>query len=148
MLAAGADGAMAGTPFIPTAESRAHPRFKERVIAAGADDTVITTIFDIGWPGRPHRVIRNPLTESPGRRPAAFIAATTAGGRELPVPRYSAAAPLAQTTGCVEEMAMYCGRSCERVTSGRPVHSLLMRFRQEYEQAGSLLITKQAKGAS
>ncbi|WP_330333637.1 nitronate monooxygenase [Streptomyces sp. NBC_00536] len=59
-VARGADGAMAGTLFVPAAESTAHPEFKRRVVEAVADDTLITSLFEIGWPHRPHRVLRNP----------------------------------------------------------------------------------------
>ncbi|WP_424215882.1 NAD(P)H-dependent flavin oxidoreductase (plasmid) [Streptomyces sp. BI20] len=134
-VARGADGAMAGTLFVPTAESAAHPRFKERVLAAGAEDTLVTTLFDIGWPHRPHRVLRTPLTTAPDRAPAAFIATTRVDGRDHPVPRYSAAAPGAATTGRVEEMAMYCGRSCARVTAPHPAAATVARIHREYDEA-------------
>ncbi|MFE2373708.1 NAD(P)H-dependent flavin oxidoreductase [Streptomyces sp. NPDC059398] len=134
-VARGADGAMAGTLFVPAAESTAHPEFKRRVTEAGADDTIITTLFDIGWPHRPHRVLRNPLTATPGRAPASFIATTRVEGRDHPVPRYSAAAPGAGTTGLIGEMAMYCGRSCTRVTARHPAAVTVARIGQEYESA-------------
>ncbi|MFJ1613632.1 NAD(P)H-dependent flavin oxidoreductase [Streptomyces sp. NPDC087849] len=136
MLARGADGAMAGTLFVPTVESAAHPYYKQRVADASADDTVVTTRFDIGWPGRPHRVLRNSLTGKAPRRPATFIATTRAGGSRLPVPRYSAAVPVAATVGRVEEMAMYCGRSCSRVAGQHPVAAVVEQFRRAYEAAG------------
>ncbi|WP_406064396.1 nitronate monooxygenase [Streptomyces sp. NBC_01077] len=135
VLARGADGAMAGTLFVPTVESAAHPHYKERVAEATADDTVVTTRFDIGWPRRPHRVLRNPVTGNDPRRPATFIATTLAGGRRLPVPRYSAAVPVAATVGRIEEMAMYCGRSCSRVTGQRPAAVVVEQFRRTYEAA-------------
>lgn len=131
-VAAGADGAMAGTLFVPAAESAAHPLFKQRVVAATARDTVVTSLFDIGWPGRRHRVLRNSLTAAAHRRPATFIASTEAGGRRLPVPRYSAAAPARSTTGRIEEMAMYCGESCAGVSGRQPAGRLVHRMRQEY----------------
>lgn len=132
-LTDGADGGMAGTLFVPTRESEAHPAFKHRVLAAAACDTVVTSLFEIGWPARPHRVLRNALTESSERRSASFIATTTVDGRRLPVPRYSATAPSIRTEGRVEEMAMYCGCSCERVTAAHSVASVLARFRHEFE---------------
>lgn len=134
-VARGADGAMAGTLFVPAAESTAHPEFKRRVIDAVADDTLITSLFDIGWPRRPHRVLRNPLTATTGRAPATFIATTRVDGRAYPVPRYSAAAPGDGTTGRVEEMAMYCGRSCTRVTARHPAAVTVARLSREYERA-------------
>ncbi|MFI8263937.1 NAD(P)H-dependent flavin oxidoreductase [Streptomyces sp. NPDC085665] len=134
-VARGADGAMAGTLFIPAAESTAHREFKRRVVEAVADDTLITSLFDIGWPNRRHRVLRNPLTGASDRAPATFTATTRVDGRTYPVPRYSAAAPSEDTTGRIEEMAMYCGRSCTRVTTSRPAAVTVARVRLEYENA-------------
>jgi nitronate monooxygenase len=131
----GADGAMAGTLFVPAEESAAHPDFKRRVVAATAEDTLVTTLFAIGWPHRPHRVLRNALTGAERRAPATFIATTRVDGRRYPVPRYSAAAPGAATTGRVAEMAMYCGRSCTRVTGSHPAAETVARIRREYETA-------------
>jgi len=58
-LAAGAAGAVAGTRFLLTHESRAHPRYLEQVL--GARETVETTLFGLGWPAR-HRVVANAAT--------------------------------------------------------------------------------------
>ncbi|MFE5023248.1 NAD(P)H-dependent flavin oxidoreductase [Streptomyces sp. NPDC056656] len=132
-VARGADGAMAGTLFVPAAESTAHPEFKRRVVDAVADDTLITSLFDIGWPHRPHRVLSNLLTTTTDRAPATFIATTRVDGRDHPVPRYSAAAPGDATTGRIEEMAMYCGRSCTRVTTPHPAAVTVARIRREFE---------------
>lgn len=59
-LAAGAAGAVAGTRFLLSEESRAHPEYQRRLLAA--EDTVLTELFGTGWPA-PHRVIANPATE-------------------------------------------------------------------------------------
>lgn len=138
-LAAGADGAMAGTLFVPTLESLAHPAFQARVVAAHASDTVVTSLFDIGWPGRRHRVLRNALTDAElagaGRSAASFIATVAVGGRSLPVPRYSATVPSVRVDGRIDEMAMYCGCSCARVTAAEPVAAVLARFRRDFEVA-------------
>ncbi len=59
-LDAGAEGAVAGTRFLLSPESRAHPSYRERLLAA--DSTVLTELFGAGWPA-PHRVVRNAATE-------------------------------------------------------------------------------------
>jgi nitronate monooxygenase len=59
-LEAGAEGAVAGTRFLLSEESRAHPRYRERLLAA--DSTVLTELFGTGW-AAPHRVVRNAATE-------------------------------------------------------------------------------------
>jgi nitronate monooxygenase len=59
-LEAGACAAVAGTRFLLSDESRAHPRYVERALAAR--ETVLTELFGFGWPA-PHRVVRNAATE-------------------------------------------------------------------------------------
>lgn len=58
-LAAGASGVVAGTRFLLTTESRAHPLYRDRVLAAS--DTIETTLFGLAWPAR-HRVVANRAT--------------------------------------------------------------------------------------
>jgi NAD(P)H-dependent flavin oxidoreductase YrpB (nitropropane dioxygenase family) len=59
-LDAGAAGAVAGTRFLLSPESRAHPGYKRRLLAA--EVTLITELFGFGWPAR-HRVVANAATE-------------------------------------------------------------------------------------
>jgi NAD(P)H-dependent flavin oxidoreductase YrpB (nitropropane dioxygenase family) len=59
-LAAGAHGAVAGTRFLLTPESRAHPAYRERLLEA--DATLLTELFGAGWPA-PHRVVANAATD-------------------------------------------------------------------------------------
>ncbi|GIJ32652.1 NAD(P)H-dependent flavin oxidoreductase [Verrucosispora sp. WMMD703] len=114
-IAAGADGVLLGTAFVVARESWAHPHFKTAVCAADGADTVITDVYEIGWPGRRHRVLATPVTEDP-RQPKKFIGRTRVEERSYLVPRFSAAVPTVATTGRIEEMAMYCGLSCESVS--------------------------------
>lgn len=58
-LAAGASGVVAGTRFLLTHESGAHPLYQSRVL--DATETFETTLFGFGWPAR-HRVIANAAT--------------------------------------------------------------------------------------
>lgn len=59
-LEAGASGAVAGTRFLLSDESRAHPDYKQRGIEA--TETLLTELFGFGWPA-PHRVAPNAATE-------------------------------------------------------------------------------------
>lgn len=59
-LEAGAGAAVAGTRFLLSRESRAHPEYKQHLL--DADETILTELFGIGWPA-PHRVVRNAATE-------------------------------------------------------------------------------------
>lgn len=58
-LEAGADAAVAGTRFLLSEESRAHPGYAQRLLEA--EETVLTELFGAGWPA-PHRVVANAAT--------------------------------------------------------------------------------------
>lgn len=59
-LETGADAAVAGTRFLLSEESRAHPIYRERLLHAKT--TILTELFGAGWPA-PHRVVANAATE-------------------------------------------------------------------------------------
>jgi nitronate monooxygenase len=59
-IGAGAEGAVAGTRFLLSEESRAHPGYRDQLLAA--DSTILTELFGTGWPA-PHRVVANAATE-------------------------------------------------------------------------------------
>jgi NAD(P)H-dependent flavin oxidoreductase YrpB (nitropropane dioxygenase family) len=59
-LDAGASAAVAGTRFLLSEESRAHPGYRRRLLEA--QDTILTELFGAGWPA-PHRVVANAATE-------------------------------------------------------------------------------------
>jgi nitronate monooxygenase len=59
-LDAGASAVVAGTRFLLSEESRAHPGYRQRLLDGGS--TVLTELFGAGWPA-PHRVVRNAATE-------------------------------------------------------------------------------------
>ena len=59
-LAAGADAVVAGTRFLLSEESRAHPEYRRRLLEA--EETILTELFGVAWPA-PHRVVANAATE-------------------------------------------------------------------------------------
>jgi nitronate monooxygenase len=59
-LEAGAIAAVAGTRFLLSEESRAHPEYRQRMLAA--QETILTELFGASWPA-PHRVVANAATE-------------------------------------------------------------------------------------
>ncbi len=59
-LEAGADAVVAGTRFLMSDESAAHPSYKEALV--GARQTILTELFGVGWPA-PHRVVPNAATD-------------------------------------------------------------------------------------
>lgn len=59
-LDAGAAAAVAGTRFLLSEESRAHPAYRHRLL--DAEETILTELFGLGWPA-PHRVVPNAATD-------------------------------------------------------------------------------------
>lgn len=59
-LEAGALAVVAGTRFLLSEESRAHPGYSRRLL--DAEETIFTELFGLGWPA-PHRVVANAATE-------------------------------------------------------------------------------------
>lgn len=69
VLAAGAAGAWVGTAFVTCPESTYGERHREAVVAAGLDDTIYTTVLDIGrgspWPSEfGGRAVRNTYADT------------------------------------------------------------------------------------
>jgi NAD(P)H-dependent flavin oxidoreductase YrpB (nitropropane dioxygenase family) len=114
-LDAGAQAVACGTAFLAAAEADVHSHYRDRLLAAGAGDTQLTGLFDIGWRDAPHRVVRNRTIAEweaaggppAGRRPGEGDVVATRG--RTPIVRYSDAQPTASTQGDVESMAMYAG---------------------------------------
>jgi NAD(P)H-dependent flavin oxidoreductase YrpB (nitropropane dioxygenase family) len=140
VLAAGADAAALGTRFMLTPEANVHPRYREALNAARADETVLTTLFDVDWPDAPHRVLRTSTVrawEAAGRpqsrRPGEGeqVATMRVGELAAPVVRYSAVPPLADTDGDVDALCFYAGQSCELARDVEPAGRLVRRLASE-----------------
>lgn len=116
----GVHGVAAGTAFLAAEEADVHPVYRERVVASTGTDTVLTTLFDIGWPDAPHRVLRNATVDawqaggSPsGMRPGEGDVVAHLAGRR--VVRYSSAMPTRDASGDVAAMALYAGLGVDGV---------------------------------
>jgi nitronate monooxygenase len=128
-LAAGAVAVVMGTRFVASDECDAHPRYKARLLAAEARDTVLTPLFDVGWPA-PHRVLRNSTYQSweaagsppSGERPGE--------GEEVArgILRYSVNLPLFGIEGDIEAMAMYAGQGVGAIAAVEPAAAIVERF--------------------
>jgi nitronate monooxygenase len=107
LLAAGADGVRVGTRFLACPECNTHPAYVEALLAATADDTVITGEFDDGghWPAAV-RVLGGSLAN-----------ARRAGNRSTMPPIREAEDPLA--------MACYAGMSVADLTTIQPAADVL-----------------------
>jgi len=135
--AAGAAGAVIGTRFLATPEADVHPDWTARLLAASAADTVLTGLFDGGWPGAPHRVLRNSTFRrwDEAGRPAAGSrpgeGEVVARHRDAEIRRYAADEPRRQTTGDLEAMCLYAGQGVGLVTAIEPAAEVVSRIAAE-----------------
>jgi nitronate monooxygenase len=138
-LDAGAAGVVAGTRFLLSEESRAHPEYKQRLL--DADETLLTELFGAGWPA-PRRVVANAATErwlGDGRDVPALNRALNhlfaAGARVTPAglqrrlvvaqrPGSRLLLPLGATDGgpsnLVDAGPLYAGETVARIGEVRP----------------------------
>jgi len=143
-LDAGAVAAVAGTRFLLSEESRAHPRYKQRLVEA--DETVLTELFGLGWPA-PHRVLRNAATErwltGDTRGPAsnrALNRLSAFGARYIPAamqermiraqhPGSRLLTPITATDdrndNLLDAGALYAGQTVARIRDVRPAGELV-----------------------
>lgn len=146
-LDAGAAAAVAGTRFLASAESRAHPAYVERALAAR--ETVLTELFGFGWPA-PVRVLRNAATDhwlddddGDARGPLALRALNRLSGlgaRHVPPsmqdrlfraqrPRRPLLSPQPITderpAALVDASALYAGQTVARIADVRPAAELV-----------------------
>jgi nitronate monooxygenase len=136
-LALGAAGAVLGTRLVASEESLAHPRYQARVVAAAETDSVLTDVYEIGWPGAPHRVLRNATIDAwdaepeprtrPSERPVEIIARRRDGETVEEVPRWFVDCP----RGEVEEMALYAGPGAGLVRDVRPAGRIVAEVAAE-----------------
>lgn len=104
-LDAGASAAVAGTRFLLSDESRAHPEYKQRLL--DADETLLTELFGLGWPA-PHRVVPNAATVRASSEPLPPLAATDDGPLEL-----------------VDAGPLYAGQTVARIDRIRPATEIV-----------------------
>ena len=141
-LALGADGAVFGTRLLASNEAAAHPIYKERILSARAEDTVHTTLFDIGWPDAAHRVLRTAVYEQweragrpqSGMRPgegASIGQVKHAGMEPPPAVKYTVMPPAAYVEGDIEEFPFYAGMSCALVKEILPAGEIVRQIAAE-----------------
>jgi NAD(P)H-dependent flavin oxidoreductase YrpB (nitropropane dioxygenase family) len=122
-LALGAEAVWVGTRLIASFEANAHPQYKERVVAAGVEDTARHLIFGPEFPDASTRGLRNRIVrEWEGRDdPPPYKAAPESElpvigqarffGQEFPMKRFCGFPPTPEFTGDLEEMSLLAGES-------------------------------------
>jgi len=126
VLQAGAAGVRMGTRFIAAAESNAHPEYVEALIAAGAEDSVLTTLFEVDCPMCPatHRVVRSALKLAEGL-PDRPLGEMEVSGSHYPIPRFFGFPPTRQMTGRITAMACYAGQSVAAIHGVQPASEIV-----------------------
>lgn len=131
-MALGAAGVWVGTRFLAAEEANIHPSYQDRILSASAEDTLHSTLFDIGWPDAPMRTLKNDTTNlweeagrpSSGGRPGEgdTLARRPDGSG---IPRYHFAAPNRDVDGNVGAMALYAGEAVGLVRKSVPAGEIV-----------------------
>lgn len=143
-LALGAQGAVLGTRFVAAEEAFAHDEYRRRVTEADETESVLTDVYEIGWPGRPHRVLRNStiaLWEAepeprarPGDRQPQIVARRRRHGAVEELPRFWVDSPTADVEEGAEAMALYAGPSAGLVQEVLPAAEIVRRIAAEAQR--------------
>jgi len=118
-LAAGADAVRVGTRFVAARESNAHALYRDALVRAGVDNTILTTAYgqDTGWPDAPHRVLRAGFDTASSLEPGP-VAELDRGDLSglVPIERFATLPPTSDCHGSISAMAHYAGLSVADVT--------------------------------
>jgi nitronate monooxygenase len=127
-LAAGADAVRVGTRFIASAESDAHPRWIDAVLAAQPTDAVVSHAFNVGLPvPGPHRVLRRSVQAAEAHT-AEEVGVLRLAGAEIPLARFAAQPPTRESTGAIDAMPFYAGQSAGAVGTVEPAADILAQL--------------------
>jgi nitronate monooxygenase len=133
VLALGAQAAWLGTRFLLAREMPIHADYRRRLIAAAETDPQwYPDLYDVGWPGSPHRALRNstarawdaagrpPLGQRPGE---GDVIAHFASGEAIV--RYEPAPPMEGTTGEIEALSLWAGQSVALARQPQPAADIV-----------------------
>jgi NAD(P)H-dependent flavin oxidoreductase YrpB (nitropropane dioxygenase family) len=140
VLALGAQAAALGTRFLASTESRAHPRYKQRLLEANEAGTVRTILFGHGWPNAPHRTLRTAFVDQwsgqeargqESRPDELAVGQTVIGGQAMPVQRFVSIPPNAEATGDIDAMALLAGQDVGLVRDIKPAGQIVHELVEE-----------------
>jgi len=130
VLGMGAAGVRAGTRFVATTESGAHPAYKRAVADAAAGSTEITDVFSVCpmCATVPRvRVLRS-CVQALRDLAGDTAGETTLGGQRIALPKGHGLPPGAAATGHIDAMAMYAGESAADVHAIEPVAQVIQSW--------------------
>lgn len=146
-LRLGAQGVSLGTRFVASDEARLHPAYKQRIVSATAEDTVLNELYDVWWPGAPGRTLRNKTlaeweaagSPPPGQRPGegtSIGTLSTSTGRLVDWPRYAGAGtPKPDFEGDLDYAPLWAGESVNVVDEILPAGEIVRRLARDAEAA-------------
>jgi len=141
----GADGVSLGTRFVASEEAFIPDEYKRRVVEAGAEDTYYSEdLFDVFWPGVPHRVLKARTYEewdAAGRPPSGErphegepIGFNRSPYREVEIPRYASYMLTPWFEGEVELGPLWAGESVALIDAVLPAGEIVRRIAAEADE--------------
>lgn len=126
VLAAGAAGVRVGTRFIAASESNAHPDYVRALIAAGSEDTVRTTRFEVdcGLCPSTHGVLRSAI-ETADASEGDVVGEVEIAGEKRKIRRFQGMPPSKAVSGTIDAMACYAGQSVGSVKRVQPAAEIV-----------------------
>lgn len=150
VLSLGASAGWFGTRFIMCEEATALAGYRDLLAKASESGTLYSSLFDIGWPDAPHRVLRTSMTDSweragrpePGHRPGeGDIVGQWEDGTEIP--RYDTTSPRVGVAADVQELSLWAGQSVGVIHDVLPaaeiVHTIVAEAKAALGTATTLL---------
>ncbi len=145
-LALGADGAVVGTRLVATPEADVADDYKQRIVTAGAQDTVLSSMFGRDMPDfNPMRLIRNELVnewhdrvdaiDAMGDQEQPVIGSMQLGGQVMEMRRFSSLLPVAGATGDFEQMPLTAGQGLGAIQDILPAAQVIEDIATEAARA-------------
>ncbi|UCG73903.1 MAG: nitronate monooxygenase [Chromatiales bacterium] len=145
-LALGADGVVVGTRLMATPEADVADEYKQRIVAAGAQDTVLSSMFGRDMPDfNPMRLIRNALVEewhdkvddidAMGDREQPVIGTMELGSQVMEMRRFSSLLPVQGATGDFDQMPLTAGQGLGVIHDIRPAGQVIEDMAAEAARA-------------
>jgi nitronate monooxygenase len=107
--------------------------YRDALLAAGPEDTVLTEAFSVDGPSSQHRVLRSALAAASAFDGEVVGELHVLGGRRQ-VRRFSADNPSDNATGRVDAMALYAGESVGAVRRVQPAGKIVAELAAEADE--------------
>ena len=146
-LRLGAQAVSLGTRFVASNEALAHPAYRQRIVDAHAEDTVLLDdLYDVWWPNAPHRTLRNKTFaewDAAGRPPSgqrpgdgtSIGRRRMSSGEVMDWPRYAIGVATPDFDGDIEYAPLWAGESCSVVNDIKPAGEIVRDLVREAQRA-------------